>query len=98
MAIDGKWNMTMKTPMGEQNGTLDLKADGGALTGEMSGATGTVQIEEGKVDGDNVSWNAKITTPMPMTLEFEGKVEGDSLSGTVKLGAFGNAPFSGARA
>ncbi len=98
MAVDGKWNMTMKTPMGEQNGTLDLKADGGALTGEMSGATGTVQIEEGKVDGDNVSWNAKITTPMPMTLEFEGKVEGDALSGTVKLGAFGNAPFSGARA
>ena len=98
MSVDGKWNMTMKTPMGEQSGTLDLKADGGVLTGEMSGATGTVQIEEGKVDGDSVSWNAKITTPMPMTLEFEGKVEGDALSGNVKLGAFGNAPFSGTRA
>lgn len=98
MAVDGKWNMTMKTPMGEQNGTLDLKTEGDSLSGQMAGATGTVQIENGKVDGDSVSWNAKITTPMPMTLEFQGKVEGDSLTGTVKLGAFGNAPFTGARA
>ncbi|MEM6537492.1 MAG: hypothetical protein AAF668_07145 [Pseudomonadota bacterium] len=98
MAVDGKWNITMNTPMGEQKGALDLKADGGALTGEMSGSTGTTQIEEGKVDGDKLTWNAKITSPMPMTLEFEGTVDGDSISGNVKLGAFGNAAFTGARA
>jgi len=31
-------------------------------------------------------------------LEFAGKVDGDAISGNVKLGAFGNASFSGTRA
>ena len=47
MAIDGKWNITIKTPMGEQTATLTLKEEGGALTGEMSGAAGTSPIENG---------------------------------------------------
>lgn len=98
MALDGKWNITMKTPMGEQNGTLDLKTDGGALSGQMAGATGTVAIKDGSVDGDSASWKADITTPMPMTLEFSAKVDGDALSGNVKLGAFGTSTFTGARA
>ncbi|RZO65304.1 MAG: hypothetical protein EVA70_07600 [Parvularculaceae bacterium] len=97
MSADGKWNMTMKTPMGEQNGTLDLKTDGGTLTGEMSGATGTAAVENGTVDGNALAWSAKITSPMPMTLEFKGTVDGDTLTGEVKLGAFGNAPFTGTR-
>ena len=97
MAVDGKWNITMKTPMGEQNGTVSLAANGGELTGEMSGSTGTVAIENGKVDGDAVSWHAKIKNPMPMTLEFDGKVDGDAISGNVKLGAFGTSQFTGAR-
>ena len=55
-------------------------------------------IADGKVDGDNVSWKASITTPFPMTLEFSGKVEGDKISGSVKAGSFGSFPFSGVRA
>ncbi|MEM6414845.1 MAG: hypothetical protein AAF720_09355 [Pseudomonadota bacterium] len=98
MSVDGNWNLSMKTPMGEQNGTLTLKSDGGALSGEMSGATGRADLKDGTVDGGKVAWKADITSPMPMTLEFEGEVDGDTISGNVKLGSFGNATFSGARA
>jgi hypothetical protein len=98
MAVDGKWMLKIKTPMGEQSGTLDLKADGSALTGTMSGNMGAVTIENGSVAGDAVKWSAKVTSPMPITLEFDGKVEGDALNGSVKLGAFGTSTFSGARA
>ncbi len=98
MAVDGKWNITIKTPMGDQNATLTLKQDGSALTGEMSGAAGSSAIENGKVDGDTLSWHAKVTSPMPITLEFAGKTEGDAISGTVKLGAFGSSTFSGTAA
>ena len=98
MAVDGKWNITIKTPMGDQTGVLTLKQEGDALTGEMSGSSGTAPIENGKVEGDTLSWHAKVTTPMPITLEFDGKVEGDSISGNVKLGAFGTSTFSGAAA
>lgn len=98
MAVDGNWNLTIKTPMGDQTGLLTLNTEGGALTGQMSGNMGAVPIENGSVEGDAVKWSAKVTSPMPITLEFDGKVEGDSLSGNVKLGAFGTSTFSGARA
>lgn len=98
MAVDGKWMLKIKTPMGEQSGTLDLKAEGSALTGTMSGNMGAVAIENGSVAGDAVKWSAKVTSPMPITLEFDGKVEGNALNGSVKLGAFGTSTFSGARA
>lgn len=95
MAATGKWNITIKTPMGEQKATLELKQDGASVTGSMSGAMGSVPIENGSADGDSVKWNAKVTSPMPLTLEFAGKIEGGNLAGTVKFGAFGSGPFSG---
>ena len=75
-----------------------LKADGAALSGTMSGNMGAVAIENGSVAGNGVKWSAKVTSPMPITLEFDGKVEGDALAGNVKLGAFGTSTFSGTRA
>ena len=98
MSAAGTWNITTNTPMGAQKGTLTLEVDGSSLTGNMSSAQGTIEIENGQADGDSVSWDAKITQPMPMTLEFSGTVDGDSISGSVKLGAFGTATFSGDRA
>ncbi len=98
MSAAGTWNTTMNTPMGAQKATLTLAVDGNSLTGNMSGSQGVIELENGQVDGDSVSWQAKITSPMPMTLEFSGTVDGDSISGSVKLGAFGNATFSGERA
>ena len=88
----------MNTPMGAQQGTLELKTDGSTLTGTLSGAQGTIELKDGSADGNSLSWKADITTPMAMTLEFSATVDGDSISGSVKLGAFGNASFSGTRA
>ena len=98
MSADGTWNTTMNTPMGAQNGTLTLATSGATLTGKLSGPQGELDLQDGKVEGDNVSWKASITSPMAMTLEFSAKVEGDAITGNVKLGAFGNATFTGTRA
>ena len=97
MAVDGTWNITVNSPMGAQKSTLTFKSSGNTLTGSASGAQGTQEITNGKVDGNNVSWSLAITSPMPMTLEFGGAVDGDKISGNVKAGAFGSFPFSGAR-
>jgi hypothetical protein len=97
MAVDGKWEIVINSPMGAQKATLDLKTDGATLTGTQSAAQGTGPLENGKVEGSKVSWSAKITSPMPMTLEFAGNVEGDKLSGSVKAGAFGSFPFNGSK-
>ena len=98
MAIDGTWNLTLETPIGTQETTLVAQTSGGVLTGTQSGPDGSMPIQDGAINGDEASWSVNITSPMPMTLQFNGTVDGDAMSGSVKLGMFGEAKFTGARA
>lgn len=98
MAVDGNWNLTMTTPMGERQATLSLKTADGALTGTQSAEGNTTEIFDGTVAGDNVSWKVAIDKPMPLTLEFTGTVSGDSISGEMGIGPMGSFPFTGTRA
>lgn len=98
MSVDGDWKVTLNSPMGAQDATLSLSTEGASLSGKMVGAQGTQEFEGGTVDGNNLSWNVKMTQPMPMELEFAAEVNGDAISGKVKLGAFGEATFAGTRA
>ena len=74
MAVDGNWNITMSTPMGERNATLSLKNSGGTLTGTQGAEGNSAEIFDGTANGDDVAWKVSITNPMPLTLEFTGKV------------------------
>ena len=98
MSADGTWSTVMNTPMGAQNGTMTLATDGGSLSGKLSGPQGDIDLTDGTVDGNSLTWKADITSPMAMTLEFSATVDGDEISGDVKLGAMGNATFTGTRA
>jgi hypothetical protein len=97
MSINGDWQVTVNSPMGVQKGTLTLVANGPALSGKIEIPQGTQTFANGKVNGDDLSWNIKMTQPMPMELQFSAVVKGDAISGKVKLGMFGNADFSGMR-
>jgi len=98
MAVDGNWNLTMSTPMGERTATLSVKSAGGSLTGTQSAEGNTGEIFDGSVNGDDIVWKISITNPMPLTLEFTGTVAGDSLSGQMGIGMMGSFPFTGKRA
>lgn len=98
MAVDGNWNITLSTPLGDRNATLTLKADGGALTGKQAADGNEAEIVDGTVNGNDVAWKAAITDPMPLTLAFTGKVDGDAISGDVSIGPMGSFPFNGTRA
>lgn len=94
MSFDGKYNITIQTPMGAQQGTLDLSQSGDDLTGSMVAASGeNAEIKNGKVNGDKATWDVEITSPMPMTLSFDATKAGDAISGSVALGAFGQSTF-----
>lgn len=97
MAVDGTWKVAVKTPVGDQDVTLVFQTSGSTLTGTMSNGSGTVPIEDGKADGNNVSWRAHITVPLPLSVECKGTVDGDTISGTAST-SFGGSPFSGRRA
>ncbi|MEX0943562.1 MAG: hypothetical protein WD002_13570 [Pseudomonadales bacterium] len=88
----------MNSPMGTQDATLTLKADGNSLSGKIVGPQGTQDFDGGSIDGEALSWKINMTQPMPIELEFDAKVDGDTITGNVKLGAFGNATFDGQRA
>jgi hypothetical protein len=97
MAVDGTWNITMSTPMGERNATLSLKSAGGALTGTQAAEGNSTEIFDGTAAGDDLAWKVSITNPMPLTLAFTGKVSGDSISGEMGIGPMGSFPFTGTR-
>ncbi|HSX55069.1 MAG TPA: hypothetical protein VLG14_07215 [Sphingomonas sp.] len=96
--VDGSWDTVAHTPMGDQKATLTVNSNGDSFTGSYSGALGSTEIQNGKVDGDKLMWSLDITVPMPMTLTCEATVDGDKLTGTVTAGAFGAFPMEGVRA
>ena len=98
MAVDGNWNITLSTPLGDREATLTLATNGGALTGKQAADGNEADIVDGTVNGNDVAWKASITNPMPLTLAFSGKVDGDSISGDVSIGPMGSFPFKGKRA
>ena len=81
--------------MGERRATLSPTTEGSTLKGNQMADGNSVEIFDGMVNGNDVSWKVSITEPMPMTLEFNGAINGDELSGSVMLGAFGTSSFSG---
>ncbi|GAB1262552.1 hypothetical protein [Aurantivibrio plasticivorans] len=98
MSVDGTWEVSMNTPMGEQKGTLTLSTEGGSLTGRMETAMGAEDIADASVDGNNAKWSIALTKPMPVTLKFDATVDGDTISGKVSLGMFGSSDLTGTRA
>ena len=97
--FSGKWDMVTKSPMGAQSSTLDIKEADGAITGATtSSMIGTLNLENGKVDGRRATWTIKVTVPMPLSLEAEVTLDSDdTFVGTVKAGAFGTWPATGKR-
>jgi hypothetical protein len=97
MSVSGTYECVTKTPMGDQKSDMTINADGDTFTGSNAGAQGTLEMENGKVDGNKITWTMKMTVPMPMTLEGEATIDGDAITGNVKAGAFGSFPLSGTR-
>ncbi|MBM3746836.1 MAG: hypothetical protein FJW34_13670 [Acidobacteria bacterium] len=93
--IDGQWVATMKVPAPKKQGgeprevqfTLDLKSDGGKITGSVSGGTGrrapTMTVDNGKIQGDKFSFTTtqKSRQGQERKFNWEGTIQGDELRG-----------------
>jgi hypothetical protein len=49
MAVDGTWNITMQTPMGERASTVTLTSAGGSLSGTQGADGNSTEIFDGSV-------------------------------------------------
>ncbi len=99
MSVAGTYDCVTKTPMGDQKSTFTVVPgdDGTTFTGQNAGAMGTMSVDDGKIDGNTLTWKMNMTVPMPMTLEGNATIEGDALTGTVNAGAFGAMAMTGTR-
>ena len=99
MSVAGTYDTVVKSPMGEQKGTFTVVPgdDGNTFTGSMAGGMGSMDVKDGKIDGDTLTWAMDMTVSMPMTLNCTANVNGDQLTGTVNAGAFGDMPLTGQR-
>jgi hypothetical protein len=100
MSVAGTYDCTIKTPMGDQKATFTVNPsdDGASFSGGISSdMMGSMDIPSGSVSGNTLSWQMKMTSPMPMDLDCEATVAGDELTGAIKAGAFGSMALTGTR-
>ncbi len=96
---DGTWLVTIESPRGTHEGTLELAVQGSALTGTWSGQQGAQEFSGGSIEGAVLSWRVEIEGPMgKMSLNFSGSVEGDIITGSVEFGSRGCGSFKAERA
>jgi hypothetical protein len=93
----GVWDLTIKTPIGTQRVTLELRDDDGRLHGSATGAHETVPLVDLAIVGDHLTWRQSITKPLRLNLVFDVELEGDHLAGTSKAGRLPKSKVIGLR-
>jgi hypothetical protein len=82
--ISGKWTAQMPGRGGQtREQTFNFKVDGNTLTGTVSGRQGDVEISDGKIDGDQVSFTQTMEfNGNTMKMIYKGTISGDSIKFT----------------
>src|SRR5215813_12470643 len=78
--ITGTWTASFDTQVGVQNYTYTFKVDGNKLTGHMKSQYSDTDIQEGTINGDDVSFVENLTFQgMPLRIVYKGKISGDEI-------------------
>lgn len=84
--VNGKWVAQVPGRGGQtRETTLTLKAEGGKLTGTVTGMQGEAPIADGTIKGDDISFTQTFTPPQggdPVKILYTGKVSGDEIKFT----------------
>src|ERR1051325_10132071 len=83
--VTGKWQADLETPQGKVKVHYVFQQEGETVTGTWQTAQSpTVQIEEGKVSGDKISFVVKVRPNNGLTLVHEGTITGDEIRFVMK--------------
>ncbi|MBZ5625800.1 MAG: hypothetical protein LAQ69_44980 [Acidobacteriia bacterium] len=78
--VTGTWKASIETPNGNFETTFTFKADGDKLTGKVASQMGESDISDGKIDGDNLSFNVvRSFNGNEVKLSYKGKVTGNEM-------------------
>ena len=82
--VAGTWKLALDTPHGQMPGALQLKQDGGKLTGSVDVEHMGSMPLVGQVDGSKLTFTIEIQGNQKVT--FNGTVAGDKISGSMEQG------------
>jgi hypothetical protein len=82
--VTGKWTAQVPGRGGEtRETTFTFKADGETLTGTVTGRGGETPISDGKISGDDLSFNVTMSFGgNDIKFVYKGKVAGDEIKFT----------------
>lgn len=76
--ITGKWTASFDTQIGVQNYTYEFVVKDGKLTGKAKSGNGESAIQDGKVEGDKVSFVENLSFQgMDLRITYMGKIVSD---------------------
>jgi len=98
--ISGKWTASFDTQIGKQNYTYDFKVAGTTLTGRAKSDNGDVEIKEGKVTGDTVTFVENLSFQgMELKITYTGKIiSADEITFTRDVAGIANEELTAKRA
>src|ERR1035437_5253698 len=78
--ISGTWTGNVSGPNGDFSLTYTLKQNGDKLTGSVTGPTDPIEIQEGKVDGDKISFALNVDMAgNNVKFVSKGTIKGDEI-------------------
>ncbi len=82
--VNGKYTADVPGRQGNtQQTTFTLKSSGGTVSGTVANQRGEMEITNGKMDGDNISFSTTMKMQdREMKMNYKGKVSGDSIDFT----------------
>ncbi len=94
--ISGEWELTREGGPGgggQRRGRMGgggggptkmvIEQDGNSFTGTLEFPFGEARIQEGTIDGDEITFLVQVETPRgSFEMQYTGKVDGDSMAGT----------------
>jgi hypothetical protein len=76
-----------------QTVVFDLHVDGSTVTGKVTTPRGDIDISNGKVDGDNISFDTALNmNGNSMTISYKGTASGDTINFTRTFGGGDRPP------
>lgn len=95
MSIGGTYQVTVKTPMGDQQGKLIIQTTGDGFSGSLETPSGTSSFTGGRINGSELRWQAETKTPMgSFDVSYTATIDGDKLTGEAST-PLGAAPMAG---
>ena len=80
--VNGKWEMTIKSPRGEKTRALEFIQNGEILTVKWLGGKGNIKEATGTIEGDKIEWSVTRNLGKEKTRRiYKGIVKGDTITG-----------------